>query len=282
MLITIDIGNSQISCVVFRHGQRAAGWRLPTDTQRTLDEYALVLESLMLREGLAPNHESGAVLSSVVPALSPVFVELATQWTGRPPVVLGPGTASGMPIRYSPPTALGPDRLADAVGAVERFGAPVVVVDMGTATTFNVVDPQGAFVGGAIAPGVSVMADALVRSGARLSTVDMTAGPGEGDIGRSTEQAVRLGVMHGHAGLVTGMLRRIIDELGAPPRSQLPVVATGGWSRVVAPLVPRIDAVVPDLLVEGLRAIHERNAALATPPGAVAATEPSIDQGSPS
>jgi type III pantothenate kinase len=282
MLITLDIGNSQISCVVFDGPQRVAGWRLPTDARRTADEYRLVLESMMVHAGLPVARMEGAVLSSVVPALSAVFVDLATIWTGRPPVVLGPGTASGMPIRYSPPTALGPDRLADAVGAVARFGAPVLVVDMGTATTFNVVDPEGAFVGGAIAPGVSVMADALVRSGARLSTVDMTAGPGGGDIGRSTEQAVRLGVMHGHAGLVTGMLRRIIDELGGPPRPQLPVVATGGWSSVVAPLVPRIDEVVPDLLVEGLRTIYERNAALAAAPGSIVATQPSIDQGSSS
>ena len=260
MLLTVDIGNSQISCVVFDGPRRVAGWRVPTDDRRTADEYGLLLGSMLERADLVPSRLGGAVISSVVPSLSAVFAQLAERWTGRNPLVVGPGTHTGMAVRYDPPAALGPDRLADAVGARARYGAPVIVVDMGTATTFNVVDAEGAFVGGAIAPGVAVMAEALVRSGARLHAVDMASGPGEGYMGRSTEQAMRQGILHGHAGLVSGLVARIERELGAPPREGLPVVATGGWSRVIAPLVPRVDHVVPDLLVEGLREIYALNA----------------------
>jgi type III pantothenate kinase len=161
-----------------------------------------------------------------------------------------------MAVRYEPPSTLGSDRLADAVAARERYGAPVVVVDFGTATTFNVVDAAGAFVGGAIAPGLGTAADALADTSARLQRVAMDAGPPP-LIGRNTEQSMRSGVLYGYAGLVAGLLDRIDAELGAP---RAHVAATGGLAGVVAPLVRRIDAIEPDLTLDGLRHIFARHA----------------------
>ncbi len=267
MLLTVDIGNSQVSIVLFDGERRVDGWRLPTDARRTADEYGVLVRGLLDAAGHDSAEIDGAVISSVVPRLTNVFDVVARRISGSPPLVVRPGTTTGLPVRYEPPSSLGPDRVADAVGAVARFGAPVIVVDLGTATTFNVVNAAGTFVGGAIAPGVAVMAEALVRSGARLHEVDLVSGPGDRLLGRGTEEAIRLGVLHGHAGLVQGMVGRMERELQALHRgsnsspasaqSAVPVVATGGWSRVIAPLVPRIDHVVPDLLVEGLRKIYE-------------------------
>lgn len=258
MLLAVDVGNSHTTFGVSRGDALVACWRLASDPARTHDEWRLLARDLLAEHDLAPSALVGAVVCCVVPALAEAVAALCHALVGRPPLVVAPGAATGLDVRYAPPADLGPDRLADAVAAVERFGAPVVVVDLGTATTFNVVDGGRRFVGGAIAAGLGTGADALVRAGARLRSIDLAGDGPPPPLGRTTEQALRAGLVHGHAGLVAGLLRRIEAELaeGGGPRPT--VVATGGWSERVAPLVPRIDHRCPSLVLDGLRILWSR------------------------
>jgi len=256
MLIALDVGNTTITAGLADDLGWRARWRLTTDAGRTADEYGALFAELLDQAGIDPAEVDGAVLSSVVPALTPIVVTLCGALFGQRALVVGPGVRTGMEVRYDPPGALGADRLVDALAARERFGAPVVVVDFGTATTFNVVDASGAFVGGAIAPGVQLAADALAESGARLPRIDLAPVADLPVVGRTTESGMRAGTLYGYAGLVEGLLGRIEAELGAPPAT---VVATGGMAGLMAPLVPRIGSVVPDLTLDGLRHVHALN-----------------------
>ncbi len=260
MILAIDVGNSQVTLGLGDASGWRASWRLATDARRTADEYGVQLAALLALDGFPMQAVTDAVVSSVVPSVTPVITATCMRLFGQPPLVIEPGTRTGMPVRYTPPGTLGTDRLIDAVAAVAQFGAPVVVVDFGTATTFNVVDADGVFIGGAIAPGVGVSAEALARAGARLSRIDL--GP-PADlpplIGRNTEQAMRSGVLYGYAGIVEGVLGRIDAELGPTPTgTRPPVVATGGMAAHVAPLVGRFTAIVPDLILDGLRLVLAR------------------------
>jgi type III pantothenate kinase len=261
LLLAIDVGNTQV--VVGLGPPRPEGgwrarWRLETSTRRTADEYGALLGVLLEHDCGTPSQVHGVVLSSVVPALTGVLGSAVERLVGVPPLVIGPGVASGMEVRYSPPASLGSDRLADAVAARARYGAPVVAVDFGTATTLNVVSADGAFAGGCIAPGIGLAADALAAAGARLHRVDLFAPEPPPLVGRSTEQSLRSGALYGYAGLVAGLLRRIEDEIDRPG---VPIVATGGLAAVIAPLVERIDHVDTDLTLDGLRHIYHHNQA---------------------
>ncbi len=278
MDLAIDIGNSQITLGLGDAAGWRARWRLATDPRRTADEYTVLVGELFALDGCAPGAVGAVALSSVVPVLTPVIVAMCRRLFGERPLVVAPGVRTGLAIRYSPPAALGTDRLVDAVAARTRFGAPVVVVDFGTATTFNVVDAAGTFVGGAIAPGVGLAAAALAEAGARLSRIDI-APPGNDApalVGRNTEASMRSGILYGYAGLVEGLLARIDTELAdmgpsdgmpdnysaqgmVPGARDVPVIATGGMAGVVAPLVPRITAIEPDLILDGLRIILDLN-----------------------
>lgn len=257
MLIAIDVGNSHTTFGVFRGAALVARWRLASDAQRTLDEWRLLVGELLALRGVARTALTGAAACCVVPALLPIVEALCRDLTGHAPLIVGPGTTTGIDVRYRPPTDLGSDRLVDAVAASDRFGAPVVVVDLGTATTFNVVDGDHHFIGGAVAAGVGTGADALVEAGARLRAFDLVDGPTP-RIGRTTEQALRAGIVHGHAGLVAGILRRIEAEMASEGIARPTVVATGGWSARIVPLVPRIDHHLPDLILDGLRVVWSR------------------------
>jgi type III pantothenate kinase len=258
MLLAIDIGNSQITLGLGEAEGWRACWRLPTVAARTADEYGVLVMDLFKLDGFAAESVDRIAMSSVVPALSSVIRELCRQRFGLEALLVGPGTRTGMALHYDPPTALGSDRLVDAVAARARYGAPVIVVDFGTATTFNVVDAEGRFIGGAIAPGVGVAASALAAAGARLSRVDLAGRDLPPLVGRNTDQSMRSGVLYGYAGLVGGLLARIESELGpACPRPT--VVATGGMAGAVAPLVARIDHLHRDLILDGLRLIDGLN-----------------------
>jgi type III pantothenate kinase len=260
MLLAIDIGNSQITFGLGELEGWRAVWRLPTAAHRTTDEYAVLVGVLLELDGVEASAVDRVSLSSVVPALTPVIEAMCQRLFHLDPLVVGPGIRTGILVRYEPPGSLGSDRLVDAVAARTRYGAPVVVVDFGTATTFNVVDEAGDFVGGAIAPGVGVAAAALAAAGARLSRIDLTPPRAAGRlplVGRNTEQSMRAGILYGYAGLVAGMLERI--ELALDPGRPSTVVATGGMAGVVAPLVPRIDHLVPDLILDGLRLLDGLN-----------------------
>lgn len=256
-VLAIDVGNSEIGLGLREADGWRARWRLRTSARRTADEYAALLGGLFELDGVPPGSVTAVALASVVPAVTPLVAGMTRALFGREPFVVAPGVRTGMAVRYDPPAALGADRLLDAVAARDQHGAPSIVVDFGTATTFTVVDPAGDLVGGAIAPGVTVAAEALAQSGARLRRIELVLPEGMPVVGRTTEHSMRSGILYGYAGLVAGLLERMDAEMGGSARPT--IVATGGMARVLAPMVPRIDHVQPDLTLEGLLLIHAMN-----------------------
>ena len=195
----------------------------------------------------------------MVPSLTETMATVSASLFDVEPLVVGPGARTGLEVRYEPASHLGSDRILDAVAARAKLGAPVIVVDFGTATTITVVAADGALVGGAIAPGVGVAAEALARFGARLTRIDLAARRALPVVGSNTEASMRSGVLHGHAALVEGLLARMQSELMGAGYGRAPVVATGGMSGVIAPLTDAIDLSDPDLTLDGLCLIHALN-----------------------
>jgi type III pantothenate kinase len=236
-LLAIDVGNTQTALGLFERGELAKRWRLATEPQRTGDELGLFLGGLIELKSL-----EGICLSSTVPALIRSYEELAAQ-IGAQLLVLGPGTRTGMAIRYDDPREVGPDRIANAVAARERYGAPAVVVDFGTSTNFDVVSAAGEYIGGVLAPGIEVSMNALFERAARLV--------------KATESALRSGLVFGFAGQVDGIVTRIRAELGDESAT---VVATGGLAELIVPHTQTVGEVDPFLTLEGLRLVWELNA----------------------
>ncbi len=256
-LLAFAIGNSNIKIGVFEGADLIARWRAHTETNQTADEYALWLDDFFAQaEALrrAPRPWEGAILVSVVPPLTATFQQVCRVHFGVKPLVVGSGIKTGMSIRYDNPRALGADRLVAAVAAKERFGAPVIVIDFGTATTLNVVNRAGEFVGGAIAPGLYLSADALYRSTAQLPRIDLALPPHA--IATNTVHAIQSGILLGYLGMIEGLVARMRAELGDGTAR---VIATGGLANLLAPQTRVIDAVEPDLVLYGLRTIYDLN-----------------------
>jgi type III pantothenate kinase len=247
-LLAVDVGNTQTALGLYEQEKLARHWRLTTEPHRTGDEVGLLLGGLLDLQAVV-----GMCLASTVPALIRSYEELAAD-VGTRLLVVGPGTRTGIPIRYDDPREVGPDRIANAVAARERYGAPCIVVDFGTSTNFDVVSPEGEYVGGVLAPGIEVSMDALFERAARLVKVDFVAP--ESAIGKTTESALRSGLVYGFAGQVDGIVERIRAELGD---GAAPVVATGGLADLIAPHAKTIDRVDPFLTLEGLRLIWALN-----------------------
>lgn len=245
----MDVGNTQT--VVGIDDGDVRTWRLSTQPSRTADEYRLLIGSLL--DDHAEDFE-GAALSSVVPPATVALREAITALTGLEPVVVGPGTKTGMQLRVDNPREVGADRIVNALGAVARFGAPVVTVDFGTATTVDLVGYDGEYRGGAIAPGLAIAADALVSATAALRRVDIVAPPRA--VGRSTVEAIQSGLVFGYAGLVDGLVDRVLVDLGA---TDVPLVATGGLAGVVIEHCVHAITLDPHLTLRGLRVAWERN-----------------------
>lgn len=249
-LLLVDVGNTQ-TVVGVDDGTDTHTWRVSTQAARTSDEYVLLLHSLL---GAHVDGFDGAALSSVVPPATFALRTALTALTGLDPVVVGPGTRTGMPLRVDNPREVGADRIVNALGAVASFGAPVVTVDFGTATTVDLIGTEGDYRGGAIAPGLTIAADALVRSTAALRRVDIAAPPHA--VGRSTVEAIQSGLVYGYAGLVDGLISRILTELGS---GEVPVIATGGLAEVVIEQCRHPITLDPNLTLRGLRVAWERN-----------------------
>ena len=254
MLLALDVGNTHTVIGVFDGTTLRANWRISTSTQVTADELGVLLASLFAGDDVEPRDVRGIVVSSVVPHLDAVLRKLAAARFELEPLFIGPGVRTGVPILYDNPHEVGADRIVNAVAAVARHGAPVIVLDFGTATTFDVVSARGEYLGGVIAPGLGISADALFDRAARLVRVDIRKPPHI--IGRNTMESIQSGLFHGYASLVEGIIERIRAELGAAA----PVVATGGLAHVFKDDVRTLDAVSPDLALEGLRLIWEKNA----------------------
>jgi type III pantothenate kinase len=253
MLLAADIGNSQTVFGLFDNGELRADWRISTRRQITSDELGVLLRSLFAEADLDHESVDGIIVSSVVPHLNGVFTTTSKRYFSCEPMFVGPGIKSGMPILYENPHEVGADRIVNSVAAIARYGAPVIVLDFGTATTFDVVGPGGEYLGGVIAPGPGVSAEALFDKAARLHHVDVRAP--QRVIGRSTEQSMQSGLFFGYVALVEGMVRRIRAELNV----DAPVVATGGLASVFEPELTFLQEVNPQLTLEGLWLLWEKN-----------------------
>jgi type III pantothenate kinase len=249
-LLAVDVGNTQTAVGLYEDGDLGRHWRLATEPQRTGDELGILFRGLVELDSI-----QGVCLASTVPALVRAYEELARA-VAVPLLVLGPGVRTGMPVRYDNPHEVGPDRIANAVAARERYGAPCIVVDFGTSTNFDVVSAEGEYVGGVLAPGIEVSMEALFERAARLVKVDFVAP--DTAIGKTTESALRSGLVFGFAGQVDGIVERVRTELG---NSAAPVVATGGLAELIAPHAKTIGRVDPFLTLEGLKLVWERNEA---------------------
>jgi len=253
MLLVIDAGNSNITLGVFRGSDLLAQWRLTTDHNRSSDEYGAQLQDLFERSGLDMKEIDAVVIASVVPPVNPSLTRMVEVLFGVTPLFVDHTTDTGLKILYDSPSELGADRIVDAVAAVTKYGAPCIVVDFGTATTFNAVNEAREYLGGAIAPGVMIAAEALFSRAAKLPRVEIEK-PGK-VIGSSTVGAMQTGLYYGYVGLVDRVLSQMIEEMGSKPR----VIATGGLAMTVASASKFIEQVDSTLILDGLRFIYERN-----------------------
>lgn len=254
MLLAVDIGNTTIQAGVFADGALGPSWRLATDHDRLSDEYGILLSSLLRTAQIEPEGVHGAVVSCVVPILLPVFQAVCRRFFNVEPVIVGSTIRTGMRIRYERPNEVGADRIVDAIAALERHGpAPLVVVDFGTATVFDAIDAQGDYLGGAIAPGVGIAAEALFSRASRLARVELER-PARA-IGRTTTESIQSGILFGYVGLVEGIIARFKAELGGGR-----VVGTGGWADRISRETKAVDVVDQELSLWGLLMIYQMNA----------------------
>ncbi|MFH1330798.1 MAG: type III pantothenate kinase [Actinomycetota bacterium] len=253
MLIAIDVGNTQTVMGLFDGESLLDQWRLSTVHDRTADEYRLYFEGLLHQDHWRVEDCDGVALSAVVPSVKEAMVELAGQMVKGPLVVVGPGVRTGMPISIDNPREVGADRVVNSVAALHKYGTPVISVDFGTSTNFDVVDSTGAYIGGAIAPGLRISEQALIAATAALRRVE-TKVP-RAAIGRNTMEAMQSGLFFGHAGMVDGIVERLRAEVGGEPM----VAATGGLAPTIVPLCRMVSLVDDRLTLDGLRLIYEMN-----------------------
>ncbi len=265
MLLAIDVGNTNIVLGVFDGPQLAEHWRLATIRERTADEIGILVTHLFERSRIDLHRVSGIILSSVVPPLTRTMEDMAERFFGRRPLTVDPGSNTGMPVLYSPPSDVGADRVVNAVAAYDAYGrsahVPVIVVDFGTATTFDAISAAGEYLGGVICPGIGISADALFQRAARLPRVDVRKPSTV--IGRTTVTSMQSGLFFGYVSMVDGIVTRMRAEL--ENGSHAACIATGGMAEVLAGETTTIERVDGDLTLRGLRLIWERNLGAAAP-----------------
>jgi type III pantothenate kinase len=254
VLLAVDVGNTNVTLALFDGEKLVADWRVTSHRERTADEMAVELRQLFELRGFELKVVTGVVIASVVPNLNPALVEASRRYLKCEPVMVGPGVKTSVRVRYENPRDVGADRIANALAAYTKYGGPIVVIDFGTAVTYDAINADGDYLGGAISPGLEISLDALVSHTAMLRRVEAVAP--DSVIGRNTINAIQSGLVWGFVAQVEGMVKRMVDELGGEAR----VVATGGQASLVAGLTHVIESTDPLLTLEGLRLIYAQNA----------------------
>lgn len=253
MIVVIDIGNTNIVLGVYQGEQLLHHFRINTNRQATPDEYGVMVHNLFQMSNIVIDHIQGIIISSVVPPIMNTLEEMCRKYLHHTPMIVGPGIRTGLNLRYENPREVGADRIVNAVAAVAKYGGPVIVVDFGTATTFDCIDSKGDYLGGAIVPGIGISTEALYQKASKLPNIELEKP--KKVIGRNTVHAMQSGIIYGYAGQVDGIVKRIHAEMGVIGK----VVATGGLAELISSETETVDEVNPMLTLEGLRLIYERN-----------------------
>ncbi|MEZ4371436.1 MAG: type III pantothenate kinase [Polyangiaceae bacterium] len=253
MLLAVDIGNTNIAFGLYDDEDLVQTFRSETVRARTADEYGVLLRQMLALRGIDPSVVSAAIIASVVPPLTDVMMDAVRHAFAREALVVGPGLKTGISILYENPRDVGADRVVNAVAAFERIRAGVIVVDFGTATTFDCISPKAEYLGGVIVPGIQVSLDGLLGRAAKLSRIEIAVPPRV--VGRNTTHSLQSGIVHGYASLVDGLVEKLIEELGFECR----VIATGGLATLIAQHTKSLETVDDTLTLYGLRILHERN-----------------------
>ena len=253
MILAIDVGNTNIVFGVFDETLKAS-WRIAADRQKTEDEYSIIFKTLLKDQGIFLKQIKGAIISSVVPGLTPLLEDMCEKHLSVKPMSVGPGIKTGVNIKYENPREVGADRIANVVAAHHKYGGPLIIVDFGTPTTFDALTAELDYLGGAIAPGITISTEALSRSAARLLKIEI-AKPDE-VIGRNTVASMQAGVFYGYVGLVESLVQRIKTEMGG---GEIFTVATGGLAPLICSETKGIDAIDLMLTLDGLKLIYDKN-----------------------
>ncbi len=254
MILVCDVGNTNMVLGVYEDKEKLKAWRISTDRHKTSDEYGILIKQLFEYDNLNMQDIENVILSSVVPTVMTALENMSKRYFQKDPVVIGPGTKTGMDIKYDNPKEVGADRIVNAVAAFERFGGPIIIVDFGTATTFCVISEVGDYLGGVIAPGITISSEALFQKASKLPRVELIKP--EKVLNKNTVNSMQAGIIYGYVGMVDYLIAKMEEELGSKLKE---VIATGGLASVIASESKAITKVEDMLTLEGLRIIYEKN-----------------------